>query len=328
MATIIKMIIVFWLFEHFHLGQVYHIESSGVGVGHLRPGSFNQKKQSSWAMVEFQEHGPSQWQSQSGICSAENVHDVRYEKSGGSKTTKKIVKDENDDESADPAAIGQNGGNQDGNKKVFVGRISCLLGAIQKHTNAMTDNLKILQSRLCKVKGQGKGKVKGKIKGKTNGKGTVKSKGKVKGKGNGKGKSKSQEKSKSKSPGSTCGKSTINPLLSGHPTAKCSQKPKTFADQKQCTLDDTATEKRLKTLGSNTVRGDRRKPVSPLLRLIHGPALRQTHLKSRQGITFSADKSQWQYEEYDAKLRSLMANRDAIDRSVAKLMGPRQKGSI
>ncbi|KAI8033600.1 hypothetical protein M5D96_013650, partial [Drosophila gunungcola] len=215
------------------------------------------KKQRSWGTKEFQEHGPYQWQSQSGICSAENVHDVRYEKSGGSKSTKKVVKDEDDDENADPAAIGQDAGKQDGNDKVFV-----------------------------------KGKVKG------------------------------------KSPGSTCGKSSFNPLLSGHPKAKCSQKPKAVADQKHCALDGTATEERSKALGSNTGLGDRRKPVSPLLQLIHGSAHRQTHLKNRQDITFSADKNQLQYEDYDAKLRNLMANRDAIDRNVAKLMGPRQKESI
>uniref|UniRef100_A0A6P4E603 Uncharacterized protein LOC108038421 n=1 Tax=Drosophila rhopaloa TaxID=1041015 RepID=A0A6P4E603_DRORH len=309
-----------------------YLKDSGDNFGHLRPRLFNQKKQRSWDHGEFEDQAQDPFpissclDSQSSICSAENPNDVRYEKNHGCKSPKKVVKDEDDDEDADPAANsddadmdnckdddeGDDESDQDGSEvsagdEAFVARISCLLRALEQHTKSMADNLKTLQSRLAKS---------------------------------------------TKTQSTTCRKNNFGTLLSAHPKAKWSRKPMAFREPDQCAQDGMAPEVKVESLdhqpealGINTADGEHRMLLPPLLKIIQSPAPQKSHLQSRQDITGSKyllptrevagrieaqskshfdEDTQLQYEEYEAKLRRLMANRDAIERKVKSLTAPQQ----
>jgi len=328
MAWIRKLSIVFIYLLHFQLAElVMHIDD-GDGPEHLNPRLYQQKRQRSWDLEEDQDQDQDQWQidtymeSRSGICSAENSHDVRYEKNNRCKAPKKVVKDEDDDdEDADPAANsddddddddeedGDDENDEEGNEitmedKAFVERITCLLGSLHKHTKAMTDNLKILQSRL----GQ----------------------------------------KKNTSPGTMCRKNNFG---NRHPNAKWLKKPDFYGEQEPCGEEKCDAQESLELEDNHQPEHpfseDQRIIVPPLLQLIHGAASLQSHLKGRQENTLSRprywmpsreapedlqaplnslpeDKTLLRYQEYEARLRSLMDNRDAIERNVMKMISPRR----
>ncbi|XP_017004400.3 uncharacterized protein [Drosophila takahashii] len=347
-------LIIFFLLLRLQLAQLgMHIDEGDIPE-YLSNGLDPQKKQRSWDFEEEeqdQERDQDQWQihayieSQSGICSAESPHDVRYEKNDRCKTTgsKKIVKDEDDDdEEADPAANGDEDDNDSDNDEddddeddgddedddeegdggnemqledeAFVERITCLLGSLHKHTKAMSDNLKILQSRL----------------------GTRKN-----------------SPSQSQSGGSTCRKNNFGTLLAAHPThAKWLKKPDFYGEEEPCGPDkcdapESSEEfeegRRPQALGE-----EHRLLVPPLLQLIQGSATLQSHLKDRQEAAAgskprywmpsreawapeelqaaskspAADKTQLRCEDYEARLRRLMDNRDEIERNVMRMISP------
>ncbi|XP_016962507.1 uncharacterized protein LOC108032946 [Drosophila biarmipes] len=330
MAWIRIINIVLVLLLYFQLAQlVMHIDD-GDGPEHLSARLSQHKKQRSWDFEEGQDQDQDQWQvdtymeSRSGICSAENAHEVRYEKNNRCKGPKKVVKDEDDDdEDSDPAANddeddddddeedGDDENDEEGNEfsmedEAFVERITCLLGSLHKHTKAMTDNLKILQSRLGSKK--------------------------------------------STAPGTMCRKTNFGTMISGHPNAKWLKKPDFYGEQEPCGEEKCDSQEGMELEDSQPAQplgDDHRIVVPPLLQLIHGAASLQSHLKGRPETSeprprywmptreapedlqaplnsIPEDKTLLRYEEYEARLRSLMDNRDAIERNVMKMISPRR----
>ncbi|KAH8366488.1 hypothetical protein KR084_011107 [Drosophila pseudotakahashii] len=364
MSGIIKIkLIVFFLLLRLQLAQLgMHIDEGDIPE-YLSNGLDPQKKQRSWDFEEEeqeqeqkQEQNQNQWQihayieSQSGICSAESPHDVRYEKNDRCKTTgpKKIIKDEDDDdEEADPAANGDEddndndndeeddddedngddeGDDEDGDNgmhledEAFVERITCLLGSLHKHTKAMTDNLKILRSRLGARKNR-------------------------------------KPPSQAQSGGSTCRKNNFGTMLAGHPThVKWLKKPDFYGEeepcgQEKCDAPESSEEYEDIRRPQQAFSEEHRLLVPPLLQLIQGSATLQSHLKDRQETaagsrnrywmpsreqlateelelqappqSLAEDESQLRCEDYEARLRRLMDNRDEIERNVMRMISPR-----
>ncbi|EDX02556.2 uncharacterized protein LOC6525613 [Drosophila yakuba] len=328
MSWLTKIVIIFILLLQIQLAQLIRYLDEGDTFDGFSSIFQKPKKQRSWDLEEELDPDRDQWKgnanmdSQSGICPAENPHDVRYEKKNRCKTAKKIVKDEDDDEDADPAANSDS--DDDSNDcheddgvdeavgeevteeisfedEAFVARINCLLGALHKHTKAMTDNLKVLQSRLTKKKD------------------------------------------------TSCRSNHHGTTPTEHPIVKWSKKPDFYGlsepcGDERCYADESAMMHK-DVPPEVPLTEDRRVLVPPLLQLFHGPAQLQATLNSGQDITGSKsrywmpspesspevqasspvqpeEKTPIRYEEYEARLRRLMDNRDEIERNVMKMMNP------
>ncbi|XP_043659774.1 uncharacterized protein LOC122624336 [Drosophila teissieri] len=328
MSWLTKIIIIVNLLVHIQLAELIRYLDEGDTFDGFSSIFQQPKKQRSWDLEEDHDPDRDQWKgnayvdSQSGICPAENPQDVRYEKKNRCKAAKKIVKDEDDDEDADPAANSDtdddskcnDGDEEEGDDEAdeeeaeemgfedeaFVARINCLLGSLHKHTKAMTDNLKVLQSRLTKKKDTS-------CRGNSNSHGTTPTE---------------------------------------HPSVKWSKKPDFYGRSEPCGDERCYTEESAanKDVPPEALTEDRRLVVPPLLQLFHGPVQLQATLNSGQDITGSRsrywmpspespnefqppqvqpeEKTQVRYEEYEARLRRLMDNRDEIERNVMKMMSP------
>lgn len=109
MAWLTKIIIIFILLLHTQLTQLIQYIDDGDTFDGFNSIFEKPKKQRSGAMEDDFDRDRDQWKvntdmdSQSGICPAENPNDVKYEKKDRCKVDRKMVKDEDDDENADPA---------------------------------------------------------------------------------------------------------------------------------------------------------------------------------------------------------------------------------
>ncbi|XP_017056245.1 uncharacterized protein LOC108098065 [Drosophila ficusphila] len=336
MTLISKISVILCLLLHIQLGQVQQCpEDANDAYEQWNPNAHRPKKQKTWELELEEDLEPEedQWQvntcvaDQSAVCPAENPHDVKYElpndfryfKNNRCKSPKTISKDEDDDEDADPAAMGDDDDADDddeddgddendednendfnGEDEAFAARISCLLGALQKHTQAMNDNIQVLQSRLAKKK---------------------------------------------------CpSNANLNTIIPEHPQSKWLKKPEGFGEREPFVQKtNTDFEDLLPPISSTKIAyGDHhRMQVSPLLQLIQRPTSLQSHLKSpkdkekpeahhwmqmrtrgspaefQDTIKSHPDEEpQVKYEEYEARMRRLMANRDVIERKVMQVMGP------
>lgn len=325
MAWLTKIIIIFILLLHTQLTQLIQYIDDGDTFDGFNSIFEKPKKQRSGAMEDDFDRDRDQWKvntdmdSQSGICPAENPNDVKYEKKDRCKVDRKMVKDEDDDENADPAGNSDDDDIHDGDEdngddeayeeedvdisfedEAFVSRINCLLGSLHKHTKAMTDNLQILQSRLSKAKND-----------------------------------------------NICRNNNQGTTPTEHPSLKWSKKPDFYEATELCADDNCHFEDSVdnKEVQPQAFTEDRRVMVPPLLQLFHGPVQLQTTLNSGQDITGSKsrywmtspetseefqassqlqpdEKNQERYEDYDAKLRRLMDSRDEIERNVMRMITP------
>ncbi|KAH8344784.1 hypothetical protein KR067_007389 [Drosophila pandora] len=259
------------------------------------------------------------------ICSAENANALRFEKPWGKKptTAKKLIKDdkdthkmamkyedededdgddEDDDDDDDDDEDDDDDYLSDGEQEAFMSRMTCLMRSLDTHTRAITRNLKILQTRLNKA----------------------------------------QDRSNQ---GATCRKPDFN----AHPKGKWFENPQQEQkDPEQCV---PTSIKRMDNHQDNpytplspSSNGDNQLMVSPLLKLINSPAALQSKQDSSgywipapistrseamdlddMAASFnkrSKGNPRERYGEYESRLRRLMANRDAIEKNVMKVMTP------
>ncbi|XP_032581266.1 uncharacterized protein LOC6618023 [Drosophila sechellia] len=324
MVWLTKIIIIFIVLLHIQLAQLKQYIDEGDTFDGFNSIFQKPKKQRSGAMEDDIDRDRDQWNgntdmdSQSGICPAENPQDMKYEKKDNCKADKKMVKDEDDDEDADPARNSDDDDINDGDEdngddeaneeedgeinfedEAFVARINCLMGALNKHIKAMADNLQILQCRLIK---------------------------------------KNDNLCKNNNQGTT---------PTEHPSLKWSKKPDFYGSSEPCGDDNCHIEESVdsKEVQPQAFAEDRRVLVPPLFQLFHGPVQLQTTLNSGQDITGSKsrywmsspessdefqassqvqpdEKNQVRYEGYEAKLRRLMDSRDEIERNVMRMISP------
>ncbi|KAH8336139.1 hypothetical protein KR074_004198 [Drosophila pseudoananassae] len=330
-----KIILLFCLFLHLEKAHFQFNGEDGQDdfpQRYARESSLRKKYETSWRSEDDQDQEQLQAQDPeqdpdeqlwprdnrecpTSICSAENANALRFEKPWPKKLASanrgnKEKHDKNvhnmalkcdeddvddgvdeDDDDEDDDDDDENDDYEylsDGEQEAFLARMSCLMRSLDKHTRAIHRNLKTLQSRLNKA----------------------------------------HERS---SQGSTCRK----PELNTHPKDKWFENPQQEAkenDPEQCARGPQSPQ----SLPSNS---DNRLKVSPLLKLLNNPAALQSKpespgywMSTRPKVTSGNDisvhfnkRSNPRYEEYEARLRRLMANRDAIERNVMKVMGPSRK---
>ncbi|KAH8322870.1 hypothetical protein KR059_009306 [Drosophila kikkawai] len=236
------------------------------------------------------------------ICPAENPDDMSYENySAVQLNRKKIAKNEDDGEDLDAASgDDDDDGDECGNDKLnvddsaFVARISCLMASIERHIKAILGNVNKIETQVGNLKSKG-----------TNGK---------------------------------C-KQDKEPT----PKTKCFKQSKYFQDKEWRLGQEKHNQEDFKValgqkLENNPIhtklltqnKEDISLPGLGIQSLNKGlttfpSGAKMEYIKSDLKTIWPApiEHNPKPYEEYEARLRRLMANRDAIERNVVKMLGPR-----
>ncbi|KAH8358010.1 hypothetical protein KR200_011041 [Drosophila serrata] len=234
------------------------------------------------------------------ICPAENPNDVRYENYPNVKLNRmKIVKDEDDGEDLDMAA-GDDDEERDecNNTEVdentvddpeFLARISCLMAALDHHIKAICCNSRKLESKLRSLKPTG-------ITGKTNDDNEPEFKSKF-------------SKKIKHFQGDTTRFGSGNHLQNGLDMPPPG--PRTYSQNRgDISQPGPATHSQNRGSEIRTLSGaEIESPKTSDLKVLYPSSENYNHKP---------------YEEYENKLRRLMANRDAIEKNVIKMLAPKE----